>query len=138
LNKHFAIGNFMSDCLLNRPIIIKGDGTPIRSYLYSADLIIWLFTILIKGENCRPYNVGSEVGISIESLARTIAALTKDPLEIKILTRITSQSGIEKYLPSTKRAQNELGLCQFIDINDSIQRTLIYHKASYEINKYYL
>ena len=129
LDKHFAIGNFINDILRNRPIVIKGDGTPMRSYLYTADLIIWLLTILVKGKNCRPYNVGSEVGISIKDLAKTISALSEKSLEVKILAKINELSNSERYIPSTNRARNELGLSQIIDTNDSIRRTLNFHLA---------
>ena len=54
----FAISNFIDNVINNRDIIIKGDGSPIRSYLYTADLILWLYTILLKAENNSIYNVG--------------------------------------------------------------------------------
>jgi dTDP-glucose 4,6-dehydratase len=123
LDKHFAIGNFIGDLIENKSIVIKGDGTPVRSYLYVSDLVIWLLTILIKGKNCYPYNVGSEEEVSIEKLARIIAKFSKTPLDVEIKTKKSNLNIIDRYVPSTKRAQEELGLKQIIDLESSIYKT---------------
>jgi dTDP-glucose 4,6-dehydratase len=129
LDENFAIGNFLSSLLKNQKIVIHGDGTPVRSYMYAADLVIWLITILIKGKNCYPYNVGSEEEISIETLAKTIAGFSKKPLAVKIKIKKSNSYKIDRYVPSTQRARKELGLKQHIRLSDGILKTIKFHSG---------
>jgi len=123
LDIHFAIGNFILDGLNNRPIIIKGDGTPYRSYLYAADLAIWLWTILFRGEGGRAYNVGSEKNLTIEETAHVVAGSVPGSIEVKVLGSRNPDQVIQRYVSSTQRAQTELKLHQSIALEDAIQRT---------------
>ena len=118
LNTHFAAGNFIADALAGRPIIVQGDGTAIRSYLYPADLAIWLWTILLRGENARAYNVGSEHAISIADLAHRIGGT-----RVEIRGTPIPGKKPDRYVPSTARARRELHLEERIDLNESIKRT---------------
>ncbi len=128
LNAHFAAGNFIADALAGRPIVIQGDGTPMRSYMYPADLAIWLWTILIRGESGRAYNVGSEQAVSIAELAHRVAEIAGvgAPVEVRGTPRIGERP--ERYVPSTLRARSELHLEERIDLNESIRRTLAFHR----------
>jgi dTDP-glucose 4,6-dehydratase len=124
LDAHFAIGNFLRDGLMGGPIRVAGDGTTCRSYLYAADLAVWLWTILLRGQPCRPYNVGSEQEISIAALAHKIASCFG--CDVRIASSAEPARTSERYLPSTHRARTELGLQAWTDLDESIDRTVCY------------
>ncbi len=128
LNLHYAIGNFIRDGLMGGPIIVKGDGTAYRSYMYAADLAVWLWTILFKGQSCRPYNVGSEEAITIGDLARLVASCFDRPVEVKTLGRPDPSVPRERYVPCTKRAREELGLKDRIPLAEGVMRTINWYK----------
>jgi nucleoside-diphosphate-sugar epimerase len=129
LDGHFAIGNFISDGLRGGPIIVTGDGTPFRSYLYAADLAIWLWTILLKGQPAKAYNVGSETALPISEVARIVASAFQPPVEVSIKRPVQPGKPAEHYVPSTQRARSELGLREWIPLGDAIQRTIRWHKG---------
>lgn len=124
LDIHYAVGNFIRDALKGGPIRINGDGTPYRSYLYAADLAIWLWTILFKGKSCLAYNVGSEEDITIAELADTVAQSFQRPVKVEIAKAPGPDSTPQRYVPSTKLAQKELGLGQHINLRAAIERTI--------------
>jgi dTDP-glucose 4,6-dehydratase len=123
LDIHYAIGNFLRDALAGGPIEVRGDGTPRRSYLYASDLVIWLMTILCKGTAGRAYNVGSEDEVAMADLAHRVARLAPAPVDVHISGRPPVFPRPDRYVPSTRRAQDELGLRQTIGLDEAITRT---------------
>ena len=123
LDIHFAIGNFIQDGMRGKPILVKGDGNPYRSYLYAADLAIWLWTILFKGKSCYPYNVGSDVDITISNVARLVGSVFQPPIDVVIAQNSSGEKPVQRYVPLTTRAFSELGLKPIIDLEEAIQRT---------------
>ena len=122
LDAHFAIGNFIRDQLRGGPIRVMGDGSALRSYMYAGDLMVWLWTILFRGEPLRPYNGGSEQAVSIGDLAHAVADALTPEVKVEILGKPQGQPP-QRYVPSTARAQRELGLSCRLPLAESIRRT---------------
>jgi dTDP-glucose 4,6-dehydratase len=129
LDIHFAVGNFIRACLDDRPITIHGDGTPLRAYLYAADLVEWLWTILLNGKHARPYNVGSDEALSIRDLAHNVRACAGTDNTITILGTPDPSVPPPRYVPSIERAKTELGLYPRCPLDEAIRRTLAWHRA---------
>jgi nucleoside-diphosphate-sugar epimerase len=130
LDQHFAVGNFIRDGLRRGPIVIAGDGTPFRSYLYAADLVIWLWTILAKGRGGVAYNVGSDQAITIRDLAAQVAGLIDPRIEIRINGRPDATAPPERYVPSIDRAKQELGLRVWNDLDSSLAKTIRWYRSA--------
>ena len=127
LDQHFAIGNFIGDVLAGRPIQIQGDGTPRRSYLYAADLAIWLWTVLFRAPALVPFNVGSAHDVSIFELAQTVAATLKPLAEIRVAREVVPGAVPLRYVPCVDRAHELLGLRQTVELEECIRRTAAWH-----------
>lgn len=124
LNSHFAIGNFVGDALAKRPISIAGDGTAYRSYLYAADLVVWLWALLVRGKNERAYNVGSDEELTIATVAQIVAEVASSPHAIEMAQQPKPGAVPLRYVPSVERARAELGLEPRIKLKEGIMRTL--------------
>ena len=121
---HYAIGNFIQDCIEGNSITINGDGTPLRSYLYADDLVEWLFAILERGETARPYNVGSAEALSILELAERVRRVLGTSNEIIVKGKAEPGAKPSVYVPEIGRAQGELGLSVSVSLDEAIRRTV--------------
>lgn len=124
LNSHFAIGNFISAAMESKPIKLTSSGVDLRSYLYAADLVSWLFTYMNSDFN-EPLNVGSDSSISIRECAKLVAEFSN------VTVTVNSDDDHEptKYVPNIDRARSVLGLDVYTDLKESIRRTIDWHKT---------
>ena len=123
LDKHFAIGNFIRAAMHGDDIIIKGDGTPMRSYLYASDLAHWLWVLLFDAPNGRAYNVGGDLCLSIGALAERVNFILGGKGAVNILTPPKPGVPPLMYIPALERIRNEFGLSPVVDLDEAIRRT---------------
>lgn len=119
----FAAGEFLADALAGRPIHVVGDGTPVRTYLYAADLATWLWTLLVEGQGGTAYNVGGDVPITIAELARLVAHAVEPPVAVEIARSPTPGQLPSRYVPDTAKARG-LGLTATVPLPEAIKSTL--------------
>lgn len=128
LDGHFAIGNFIGDALAGRPIVLNSEGSALRSYLYAADLAVWLLGLLASGQNNTIFNVGSDQALSIAQLARRVAALLAPELEVRIPA--AGGNGLRPaYVPDLGNAR-QLGLDIWTALDQAILRTAAWHRQA--------
>ena len=131
LDWHFALGNFLHDALAGRPVEIKGDGTPYRSYIYAADQTLALWTILLRGQPGRPYNVGSSDGRPLREVAALVARSVSPTLEVRVAEIADPSVLPERYVPDVSRLENELGVSASTNLSEAILRTLCWHQTGF-------
>lgn len=120
-DKHFAIGNFIEDCLRGRDIRINASNEVIRSYMYADDLVEWLLTIANSAnESAEIYNVGSDEAISLFDLGIKMGTL----YGVGVISKSVKSKKIDRYVPSVNKAKIKLGLKVRHSLYQSIDKTL--------------
>ena len=119
---HFAVGNFIRDALGKKPVVVNGDGTPLRTYLYADDLVEWLFGLLECGRTRLVCNVGSDEAVSISELARIVRDELNPGGEVRIMGMPDHAKAIGRYVPSIKLAKS-LGLRVKVALREAVRRS---------------
>lgn len=120
-DQHFAIGNFIQDGLIGRPINVKATFPVYRSYMYADDLVNWLMTICHSANSTIPiYNVGSDQALTVGDLAELVA----QRFGVDVIKAELNQKKIDRYVPSIIKAKDELRLELSIDVAGAIDKTI--------------
>lgn len=118
------------------PLVVWGDGSAIRDFIFSRDVARGMMVALEKGINV-PVNLGSGKGVTIKEIAETIAGLVPNG-PIKIVWDKTKPKGDKKRLMDMKRAKKLLGFKPLTTLEQGIRETMDWYLANKEfLNKGY-
>jgi nucleoside-diphosphate-sugar epimerase len=124
LDRHFAIGNFVRDAILEQEIVVRSDGQSIRSYMDQQDMARWLITTLTRGNESVPYHIGSERAITIRDLAFLVAEryhlLTGQECGVSIRGTYSPLDGVSRYVPETTATRRVLQVHENVSLEKSI------------------
>ena len=123
----FAITDFIKDSLENNNINLNNGNNIFRSYLYIADLIIWLLHILIKSKKGEIYNVGSDKEINLTKLSKKIIKINKSGS--KVIKNNNQNKKINYYVPNIDKAKKKFNLKVWTSLEHSIDKTTTWFKS---------
>ena len=127
LDTHFAIGNFINNVIKNEDIVIMGDGSTTRSYMYASDLSIAIWKILLIGNNNKPYNVGVDKAYSLKEIALMLKKNYGN--DVRILNN-NKNLPTNIYVPNIDALINDLDIKHFVQIEEAIQKTIKFNKIN--------
>jgi nucleoside-diphosphate-sugar epimerase len=119
ISDNYVILQFIKNCLSNKKnIIIKSNGSAVRSYLYEEDLVVTLISMALSEESNSTFNVGSENEISILDLAKKINNIVaNDEADIILYNKNIKEN---YYVPNMEKAKKTLGFKETKNLEDSI------------------
>jgi nucleoside-diphosphate-sugar epimerase len=128
-NDKRVFSEFVFNVINNKDIIMKSDGSSVRSFCYIADAIAAYLKVLIDGENGEAYNVAnSQSTISIMELAKTLVNIYPDKnLKVIYEQRDVDEKYIESKITYDKidiKKVEELGWSPKFNISDGFKRTI--------------
>ena len=128
-----AIADFITNILRGEDIIMRSDGSSVRSFCYIADFTLGLLTVLLKGKNNEAYNITNDKSRkSILDLAVMLAKLFPNPKVIYV-----ERENGDNYLISRVKDNNPnvdklrtLGWKPYFNLKQGFRRTIKYFKSS--------
>lgn len=120
--------DFLKNILHGENIVLKSDGSSIRTYTYISDAIKAMFLVLLNSEDI-VYNIADEESkTSIKELAETLVNIKKEK-DLKLVFDIPkdSEKGCAAFkmgILSTKKIRSELGWKPKYSIEEGFKRTV--------------
>lgn len=125
MRNHFAVTNYICDAFAGGPIKIRGDNVT-RSYMYAADMAVWLWRILLHSEN-GIYNVGGSNPVTMYELAHEVRRHFRQP-DI-VYDRIYGPDARPNYIPQgLEKTCAELDVEEYNDFSSAISKTVDWYK----------
>lgn len=115
------IPTFLARIYENKPLIIFGDGSVVRDYIYVKDTAKAFYMASSDSLPNRTYNVGSDRGINIKDLVNRITAVTGNDITVK--HEQSRSFDVPKVILDCELIKSELGWNAEVDLDAGIKKT---------------
>lgn len=108
------------------PLVVWGDGTAVRDFVYSRDVAEGTILALYHGTNGAITNLGSGVGVSIRELVEALSRVTPFRYDFDP----TKPAGFPTRVMDITRAQEKLGYHPATSLEDGLRETWAWYVAN--------
>ena len=120
--------DFLKNVLNDEDIVLKSDGSSVRTYTYISDAVSAMFTVLLKSKDI-VYNIADERNeVSIRQLAETMVQIYPEKgLKLVFDIEDDENSGYAPFkfgILSTEKIKNELNWSAKYSVKEGFKRTL--------------
>ena len=112
----------------HKEVVVWGDGTPTREFLYVDDAAEGIVLALERYEKPDPVNLGSGSEISIKDLVSLITSLTG--FEGQVVWDTTKPNGQPRRRLDTTRAEREFGFKASVPLEKGLRKTVDWYKQT--------
>lgn len=122
---------FFANVVRRQNILLKSNGATMRSFCYVTDTVSALLTILLKGENIRPYNISSEENnITIRDFAKmSVNVFPERKLSLSFANKSDEIEPMQSYFSATPEILNNnrlmsIGWIPKVNLKEGVIRSI--------------
>ena len=121
--------DFLKNVINNQDIIMKSDGSSIRTYTYVSDSVNGIFKVLLSSKDI-VYNISDDKEISIKGLAETLVELSDNSKLVMEIddTLAKGSASFKRGILSNEKIKKELNWYPKYDVKEGFRRTIEYLK----------
>jgi GDP-L-fucose synthase len=112
----------------NKEIVVWGDGTPTREFLYVEDAAEGILLAAERYNSSEPVNIGAGFEISIKKLVELIASLCE--FKGSIIWDTSKPNGQPRRMLDTTRAEEEFGFKAGTSFKEGLKKAIDWYKQN--------
>ncbi len=134
-----VLPDFSRDALNDRDIILYSDGSPTRTFCYSADALMGYLLALLSPHNGEPFNIGTEEPeISMRDVATLLLRVAGS--NRKVVHQVSEEADYlidnpNRRCPDLSKARNLLGYSPTVSLEEGLGRMLEWYKYYVELEE---
>lgn len=125
-DERLVIPRFIRQAQANEPIVVYGDGSQTRDFVYVADVVDTALACVDRVAGCEVVNACSGSETSVKTLAEHIIALTRSSsrLELREQPSVRSAFEVDRCLGSPARMRDVRQRAEVTSLKDGLARTI--------------